>query len=306
MYKVIVAGSINMDVVARTNRHPVRGETVLGQSLNFFPGGKGANQAVAAARQGAQTVMLGKVGKDGFADELLAFLSSQEINTQYISSSSGSPTGTAIIVISAEGDNTIVVVPGANGELLPSDTSEVEIQKGDVLLSQLEIPQLIISDFFRRGRSVGATTVLNPAPAIVCKDDLFKQADIVVVNETELGFYVGKDVSLETTESAIIELAIKLRRFPEQVIVVTLGARGIIAVLNEMRIVVAGRKVDVIDTTGAGDCFLGSMAAALSKGATPDKAIKIGNIAASLCVTRMGAGVSMPTTVEVSAITGTR
>jgi len=305
MYKVIVAGSINMDVVSRTNRHPVRGETVLGQNLNFFPGGKGANQAVAAARQGAQTVMLGKVGRDGFADELLAFLSSQEINTQYVSSSSSSPTGTAIIVISADGDNTIVVIPGANGELLPSDTSEVEIQKGDVLLSQLEIPQPIISDFFRRGRSVGATTVLNPAPALVCEDDLFELADILVVNETELGFYVGKEVSLETTDAAIIELAIQLRRFPEQVIVVTLGARGIIAVLNERRIVVAGRKVEVIDTTGAGDCFLGSMAAALSKGATLDKAIKIGNIAASLCVTRMGAGVSMPTTVEVSAITST-
>jgi ribokinase len=277
------------------------GETVLGRELLFSPGGKGANQAVAAARQGAHTVLVGKFGTDGFADSLRGFIRSQGVILEQVLPDERAATGTALIVVGAGGRNTIVVVPGANSALSPGDTASVQIDAGDVLVSQFEIPLDTIRAFFSRGRQKGATTVLNLAPALSCDDALLALADIVVANETELGFFVGEPIAEDTGDELILKWSARLRQHPRQGVVITLGARGALAVTETRTLRLEGRKVAALDTTGAGDCFVGSLAAALCRGSTLEDALKMANVAASLCVTRRGAGDSMPTHAEVLA-----
>src|ERR1700751_3871836 len=164
MGRVVVAGSINMDVVATAERHPAVGETVAGKEVLYFPGGKGANQAVAAAKLGAETILIGRVGTDAFGAELKAFLAAEGIDLSLVSDIAEAHTGTAIITI-AKADNTIVVVPGANGLDAVEDVRTAPLAKGDVAVSQFEIPLPAIAAFFTRARACGATTILNPAPA---------------------------------------------------------------------------------------------------------------------------------------------
>ena len=165
MGRVFVAGSINMDVVATAERHPRIGETVAGQTVLYFPGGKGANQAVAAARLGAQVALIGRLGKDAFGDELKAFLGGQGIDLSLVRQTAEAHTGTALITI-ANADNTIVVIPGANALLGAADVTAPTLAKGDIAVSQFEIPLPAIIAFFERARAAGATTILNPAPAM--------------------------------------------------------------------------------------------------------------------------------------------
>src|ERR1700693_2191872 len=165
MGHVFVAGSINMDVVATADRHPRIGETVAGQRVLYFPGGKGANQAVAAARLGAAPTLIGRLGKDAFGDELKAFLSGQGIDLSYVQQSAEAHTGTAIITV-ANADNTIVVIPGANAQVSAADVETPTLATGDIAVSQFEIPLPTITAFFKRARAAGATTILNPAPAV--------------------------------------------------------------------------------------------------------------------------------------------
>src|SRR6202165_5695772 len=165
MGRVFVAGSINMDVVATADRHPRIGETVAGQAVHYFPGGKGANQAVSAAKLGASTTLIGRLGKDAFGDQLRAFLSAQGIDLSFVRETAEAHTGTAIITV-ANADNTIVVVPGANAFVDAADVAAPTFAKGDIAVSQFEIPLAAISAFFKRARAAGATTILNPAPAI--------------------------------------------------------------------------------------------------------------------------------------------
>src|SRR5206468_2112991 len=186
MGRVFVAGSINMDVVATADRHPRVGETVAGRQVLYFPGGKGANQAVAAARLGAQTTLIGRVGKDSFGGELKTFLSDQGIALGHVKETAAAHTGTAIITV-AEADNTIVVIPGSNALLSAEDVAAVPLTEGDVAVSQFEIPLPTIAAFFQRARSAGATTLLNPAPAQKMSADLLALVDILVLNETEPG-----------------------------------------------------------------------------------------------------------------------
>src|SRR5438874_10736887 len=164
MGRVFVAGSINMDVVATADRHPKVGETVAGREVLYFPGGKGANQAVAASRLGAGTTLIGRLGKDAFGAELKAFLGNQGIDLGYLQENVEAHTGTAIITV-AEADNTIVVIPGTNALVSTDNVAAVPLAKGDVAVSQFEIPLPTIAAFFRRARAAGATTLLNPAPA---------------------------------------------------------------------------------------------------------------------------------------------
>src|ERR1700749_1996543 len=164
MTRVVVAGSINMDVVATAERHPRVGETVFGRDVLYFPGGKGTNQAVAASKLVATTALIGRLGKDAFGVELRGFLAGQGVNLSWVRETDGAHTGTAIITL-ADADNTIVVVPGANALLTPDDVVAVPLAKGDVAVSQFEIPLPSISAFFTRARAAGATTILNPAPA---------------------------------------------------------------------------------------------------------------------------------------------
>src|SRR5712691_2119548 len=186
MGRVFVAGSINMDVVATAERHPRIGETVAGNAVLYFPGGKGANQAVAAAKLGAPTKLIGRLGKDAFGDELKAFLAGQGIDLSFVEQTSEAHTGTALITI-ANADNTIVVIPGANALVSASDVAAPALAKGDIAVSQFEIPLPAIAAFFQRARAAGATTILNPAPAVAFGAELLDLVDILILNESELG-----------------------------------------------------------------------------------------------------------------------
>src|SRR5712675_2563523 len=182
MGRVFVAGSINMDVVATAERHPRIGETVTGDAVLYFPGGKGANQAVAAAKRGTPTTLIGRLCKDAFGDQLKAFLAAEGIDLSFVQQTSQAHTGTAIITI-ANADNTIVVIPGANALVSAEDVAAPVLAKGDVAVSQFEIPQATIAAFFKRARAAGATTILNPAPAIACSPGLLELVDIMILNE---------------------------------------------------------------------------------------------------------------------------
>jgi ribokinase len=302
MGRVFVAGSINMDVVATAERHPRVGETVAGREILYFPGGKGANQAVASAKLGAATTLIGRLGRDAFGAELAAFLSGQGVDLGLVRETEGAHTGTAIITL-ASADNTIVVVPGANGLVTPEDVSDVPLAKGDVAVSQFEIPLPTIAAFFKRARAAGATTVLNPAPAQKMNDDLLSLVDILILNETELGFLTDQTLSGDGPLDSFVDAARSLQVHPGQVICVTLGKRGAVAAIGNVRWNVSGRKVEAVDTTGAGDCFVGAAAAVLAQIGSDQirVALAYGNDAAAVCVQRIGAAPSMPTIEEVAA-----
>jgi ribokinase len=301
MGRVVVAGSINMDVVATADRHPRVGETVAGKEVLYFPGGKGANQAVAAAKLGAPTTLIGRLGADAFGQELRSFLAAQSVDLSLVRQSAEAHTGTAIITL-ANADNTIVVVPGANGLVGADEVAAAELAPGDIAVSQFEIPLPTIAAFFKPTRAAGARTILNPAPARAVDAGLLGLVDILVLNETELGLLAATELRDTDDPARFIEAARSLRVSDRQTICVTLGKRGVLALLDEEPLIVAGRDVTAVDTTGAGDCFVGALAARLALGASIRDALGYANVAASICVQRMGAAPSMPTAAEVAAI----
>jgi ribokinase len=300
MGRVFVAGSINMDVVATADRHPKVGETVAGKAVHYFPGGKGANQAVAAAKLGAATTLIGRLGTDAFGQQLRAFLVTQGVDISFVHDSPEVHSGTAIITV-ADADNTIVVVPGANALVSPEDVAAPSLGKGDVAVSQFEIPLPTIGAFFQRAKAAGATTILNPAPAIMFGKDLLDLVDILILNETELGLLTGTELR-ESDDPARLAEAARALHDRDRIICVTLGKRGVLALIDGEASVIAGRTVKAVDTTGAGDCFVGALAARLANGTPIRDALNYANAAASICVQRMGAAPSMPTAAEVAAL----
>jgi ribokinase len=301
MGRVVVAGSINMDVVATASRHPRIGETVAGSSVRYFPGGKGANQAVAAAKLGAPTTLIGRLGNDAFGVELRTFLAAQGVDLSLVQDTSGARTGTAVITV-ANADNTIVVAPGANALVSATDVAAPALAKGDIAVSQFEIPLPAISAFFTRARAAGATTILNPAPAIEFSRELFDLVDILILNETELGFLARTELHNTDDHARFLEAARSLPIGRDKIVCVTLGKRGVLALVHDESLLVTGRAVEAIDTTGAGDCFVGAVAAQLAGGRSIGDALAYANAAASICVQRIGAAPSMPTEEEVEAI----
>jgi ribokinase len=302
MGRVFVAGSINMDVVATADRHPKVGETVAGREVLYFPGGKGANQAVAASRLGAKTTLIGRLGKDAFGAELRTFLGAQGVDLSSVREAD-THSGTAIITVAAS-DNTIVVIPGSNALVSADDVAAVPLAKGDVAVSQFEIPLPTIAAFFQRARAAGATTLLNPAPAQRMSGELLALVDILVLNETELGFLAGTELTDDDEAAKIIAVARKLQARGDQTICITLGKRGVLALAGGEELTVPGRVVKAVDTTGAGDCFVGALASQLADGVALRPALAFANAAASISVQRMGAGPSMPTAAEVTAVLG--
>ncbi|MCP1834748.1 ribokinase [Bradyrhizobium sp. USDA 4518] len=296
MGRVFVAGSINMDVVATAERHPRIGETVAGEAVLYFPGGKGANQAVASAKLGVPTTLIGRLGTDAFGKELRTFLAAQGVDLSFVKDTDGTHSGTAIITL-ANADNTIVVVPGANGLVEADDVAAPVLARGDVAVSQFEIPLPAIAAFFRRARAVGATTILNPAPAKQADKALLDLVDILVLNETELGYLTGTELRDSDTPERFSEAARALGQ--GRIVCVTLGKRGVLALVDNQPLLVPGREVKAVDTTGAGDCFVGALASQLAIGKPLGDALAYANAAASICVQRMGAAPSMPTADEV-------
>jgi ribokinase len=290
-----------MDIVASAARHPAVGETVLGTDLRFVPGGKGANQAVAAARLGAPTALLGKVGADAFGESLLGFLAGEGVDLRGVQRSPGTPTGTALIVVAKDSDNSIVVVAGANTTLDVGDVDGIDLAPGDVLVAQYEIPLAVVQVALARAKGAGASTILNPSPAVPTSDEILMLADVVVLNETELALLTG-GTAPSTAEEAEI-LARDVRRRADQVVIATLGAGGAVALVAGKVVRVPGCVVDAVDTTGAGDCFVGALAASLCSGTDIAGAVRFANLAASISVQRFGAGTSMPSLAELGGRT---
>ncbi len=301
MGRVFVAGSINMDVVATAGRHPRVGETVAGKAVRYFPGGKGANQAVAAAKLGAPTTLIGCLGKDAFGRDLKEFLAAQGLDLSSVRETAEAHTGTALITI-ANADNTIVVVPGANALVDATDTAALKLTKGDIAVSQFEIPLPAISAFFKRARESGAQTILNPAPAIEFDRELRDLVDILVLNESELGLLAKTELHDTDDDARFIGAMGSLGLGKDKIICVTLGKRGVLALISDEPLRIPGRAVEAVDTTGAGDCFVGAVAARLAQGITIRDALDDANTAASICVQRMGAAPSMPTAEEVATV----
>jgi ribokinase len=301
MGRVFVAGSINMDVVATAERHPRIGETVAGQAVLYFPGGKGANQAVAAAKQGVPTTLIGRLGNDAFGQELRTFLGAQGVDLGFVKDTADVHSGTAIITI-ADADNTIVVVPGANARVDGDDVASPVLARGDVAVSQFEIPLPTIAAFFTRARAAGATTILNPAPAKQADKALLDLVDILILNETELGFLTGTELRDSDAPERFADAAKSLAQ--GKIVCVTLGKRGVLALVDGKPLLVPGRAVKAVDTTGAGDCFVGALASQLATGKPLRDALAYANTAASICVQRMGAAPSMPTAKEVEDVLG--
>jgi ribokinase len=303
MGRIVVAGSINMDVVAIADRHPAIGETVTGREVLYFPGGKGANQAVAAAKLGAATMLIGCTGADAFGRDTRTFLAVQGVDLAHLREVAGVGTGTAIITV-ANADNTIVVVPGANALVSMADVAAPTLRRGDVAVSQFEIPLPAITAFFTQARASGAITILNPAPAMPIDHKLMALVDVLILNESELGLLAGVELHEADPDARFVDAASTLQTDHRPNICVTLGRRGVIALVDGEIHLEAARLVKAIDTTGAGDCFVGAVAARLADGHSLQSAIGYANVAASLCVQRMGAGPSMPTAEEVSAAAG--
>ena len=300
MGKIIVLGSINMDVVARTHHHPRAGETIFGQALNYIPGGKGSNQSVAASRLRDGVMLVGKLGEDGFGQDLKAFLAEERLDLSHLMTHPTAPTGIALIVVNDESENTIVVISGSNYEITPDDVADIAIAADDVVVAPFEVPQAATLALFQKAKAAGAMTVLNPAPAAPFIVGLAQAIDVMIVNETELAFFT-QQTEIEVNQAKIAQQMRDLRVHDEQIIVVTLGGEGVMYLSGDEQGIVEGRRVAAVDTTGAGDCFTGALATALSEGRSIAEAIHFANVAASISVQTLGASASMPTRDVVDA-----
>lgn len=292
MGRVVVLGSANMDLVVRMPRRPEPGETLTGSSFETGAGGKGLNQAVAAARAGASVAFIGAVGADAFGDRLRARLIDDDVDESRLQTCA-EPTGIAQISVTDDGENTIVIVPGANALATLVDADRAAIAVASHLVMQLERPVELVANAMRFAREQGVTTVLTPAPAREGIDDLIDLSDVLVPNEGEAMLLSGE----ADATSAAIALSRRART-----VVVTLGARGALvaeggAIVRE----VAPRPADAIDTTGAGDTFVGVMVAWLVAGHPLVEALDAATAAASITVTRRGAADAMPTRAEIVA-----
>lgn len=297
---VFVLGSINLDAVARVDDLPRPGETVAGISLELFPGGKGANQAVAAARMGAATRLMGAVGKEDSGPSLKAKLAGYGVQVSDVVELPAIPTGQAHVWVSSSGENMIVVTGGANATLTPVHVAATALEGQKVLLCQLETPAPTIEALFRVGAAKGALRILNAAPALPQGAALFPLTDILILNQTELASYARLDHEPSRLEE-VSRAARKLMSRPDQTVIVTLGSAGVATVRRDEAFLVEGRKVKAVDTTGAGDCFCGALAACLAANMDLREAVEHANAAAALSVQKSGAAPSMPGRREVEA-----
>jgi ribokinase len=297
--QVTVVGSLNMDLVIRSPHIPQSGETIIGSDFQTIPGGKGANQAVAAARLGAEVNMVGRVGKDAFADVLLENLASSGVESGFVRRDPTSATGVALIVVDDAGENIIVVASGANMQLSEADVESAAhvISSSDVLLLQLEVPIPVVTRAAQIAQASGVTVILNPAPARQLPADLLKLVDILVPNESEAELLTGVNVS---SQDGLENAARVLLESGTRAVVITLGSRGVFFTGS----LIEAEKIDAfqiepIDTTAAGDAFLAGLAVTFGAGDSLQEAVRFGNAAGALAAMKFGAQTSLPVRDEV-------
>ena len=301
--QVVVIGSINMDMVARSARLPAPGETLVGEAFEMAPGGKGANQAVAAARLGARTAFVGRLGTRLHGTDLLEALGREAVDCIGVVADPLALPGIAVIMVASEGgENSIVYVPGSNAMLSPEDVQAAAglLQAARVVVAQLEVPLPAIARGFALARAAGVTTVLNAAPALALDDTLLAQTDWLVLNETELAELAGAPVA----DLAQIALAAeRLRARGATRVLVTLGAQGALLCEAAGTQHLPAQVVDAVDTVGAGDTFVGGLATGLAEGMAATPAIQLGLAAATLAVSRSGVQSAMPRRSEIGSLT---
>lgn len=301
MVDLIVVGSLNMDLVVRTPRFPQPGETIQGQDLATYPGGKGANQAVAAAKHGLEVAMIGKVGQDTFGDTLLETLPSKKVDTTHITTDPQASTGTAVITVNQKGQNSIVLSAGANARLTPADIDRAGelFEHAAMFLVQFEIPSHTVAHAVEKAHKAGLQVLVNPAPGREIDRRMMGNIDILIPNESELSLLSGQQVrDLPSAEEA----GRRLQEMGIPTMIITLGHQGCLVLTESTSVHLAPPQVEVVDTTAAGDSFIGGFAAALRKDFTLQDAAAFANCAGALATTKPGAQPSLPTFEEVQTL----
>jgi len=299
--KIVVVGSCNTDMVIKADRLPVPGETILGGTFFMNPGGKGANQAVAASRMGGAVTLISKTGNDLFGKQSVMLYAAENIKTDYIFSDPGHPSGVALITVDSNGENCIVVASGANAFLAPSDINKAsaEIEGSGLVLMQLEIPIETVEYVAEMAHAKGIKVILNPAPARALSDNLLKNLHIIIPNKSEAEILSGIKVSdIESARQAADIISAK----GVGIVIITLGAQGALIKEYDEFHYVAACKVEAVDTTAAGDTFCGSVCVGLSEGKSIQDSVKMAAKASAITVTRMGAQASIPYRNELSAL----
>ncbi len=291
--QIMVVGSSNTDMVIRTRKFPAPGETIIGGKFIMNAGGKGANQAVAAARLGGKVVFVGKTGDDMFGKQAVKLLMKEGINTDYVSVDPDNESGVALITVDEKGENSIVVASGANGTLSPADIDKAfpELLRSDIVLLQLEIPMGTVEYVARISVQNGKKVILNPAPGARITDDLLKNISVITPNETEAELLTGIKVYNEYTAQTAAKL---MNEKGVETVIITMGAAGAYLYEKGKGEILPSPIVKAVDTTAAGDTFNGALAVALSEGKTIKESIIFANKAASISVTRLGAQASVP------------
>ncbi len=300
--KIVVVGSCNTDMVIKADRLPVPGETILGGTFFMNPGGKGANQAVAAARMGGNVTLISKTGNDVFGKQSVSLYNSENIKTDFIFSDPKHPSGVALITVDSNGENCIVVASGANASLNPADIdiAKTEVESSDIILMQLEIPLETVEYVAELANNKGIKVILNPAPARALSEQLLKNVYIIIPNKSEAEILSGiKVTDIESAQKAADIISAK----GVDIVVVTLGSQGALIKENNEYHFVEATKVDAIDTTAAGDTFCGAVCVGLSEGKSILDSVKMAALAAALTVTRMGAQTSIPFRSELVTLT---
>ncbi|MBS4224174.1 ribokinase [Lederbergia citrea] len=294
--KILVIGSYNVGLACQTDRVPVWGETLIGHSFSESNGGKGANQAVAAARLGGDVAFVGCLGNDRFGDEGLRMLESENIDISGVRRSKNKSTGVGFIFLNSEGENCILVDPGANHDLLPNDESVLEkIDEADIIVCQLENRLDTVREALRYAQQLGKTVILNPAPANAEALELLQYTSIINPNESELLILNGENPNEELSVQKCGELASKLLNKGPKAVIVTRGENGALIVTQQGVAQVPAFKVEAVDTTGAGDSFTGALAVYLAEGLTLEDAVSKASIVGSYCVTKRDVIPALPT-----------
>ena len=296
--KILVVGSSNTDMVIKTQNFPAPGETILGGKFLMNAGGKGANQAVAAARLGGLVTFVGKIGYDIFGKKAVQLLENEGINVDYVALDKDNPSGVALITVDQNGENSIVVAPGSNGTLSPTDFEKAipELDDSELVLMQLEIPIPTVEYIARMANQKGKKVILNPAPAAKLSDELLKNLYLITPNETEAELLTGIQVS---DEKSALEAAGYLHAKGVEIVIITMGSSGAFILANGKYETIKAPKVKAIDTTAAGDTFNGALAVALSEGKNLQESVTFANKAAAISVTRVGAQTSVPYRSEI-------